>query len=279
MDSIFHEAKPVPPIGCTFVESTLSASLLPMIEQWSQPRYRLLERSLAGTSGSAIEQALLFHAGQGIAVAHVWESTPGFVVPPSYRRFERFEVACESSAAVGLPVNVLRFGRGLVPQGPGVVNLSLAWRTQAMKWSRLETVYAALCQMLQGGLGTFGILATEQAVPGSFSKGHYHLAVDGRKVAGTAQYWRRISNSEQVVLAHAYLLVDADLETLVRQANEFEAVVGSNRVYVADAITNVAYGAKARGRSFSMGGTRRRITPSHVQRLLQHIASSSAVLC
>ena len=248
----------------------------PMVEPSVRRPFTLLDGAPADSDGVAIEQALLQRAAEGVAVAHVWEATPGFVVPASYKRFDRFEAACASFAAQGLPVQLRCSGGGLVPQGPGMVNLSLAWRTHAAMGSAADAVYTALCRLLQASAATFGIVATPQAVSGSFCDGRYNLAVNGRKVAGTAQYWRRASASEQIVLAHACLLVDADLDTLTRHANAFEAEIRSDRVYRSDAITNLARGS---GGPVPAGGTRRRITPPHVVRLLQQGASSSTVLC
>ncbi|WP_428423719.1 lipoyl protein ligase domain-containing protein [Methylibium sp.] len=247
-----------------------------MAEPSVRRQFTLLDGAPADSDGVAIEQTLLRRAADGVAVAHVWEATPGFMVPASYRRFERFEAACESFTDQGLPVQVRCSGGGLVPQGPGMVNLSLAWRTHASMGAAAEAVYVALCRLLQASTATFGIVAAPQAVSGSFCDGRYNLAVNGRKVAGTAQYWRRASASEQIVLAHACLLVDADLETLTRHANAFEAEIGSGRVYLVDAITNLARGS---GGPVPAGGTRRRVTPPHVKRLLQQIATSSAVPC
>jgi hypothetical protein len=42
------------------------------------------------------------------------------------------------------------------------------------------------------------------------------------------------------VLAHALLLVDADVDQLSARANAFEAALGSARRYRADALTTVA---------------------------------------
>ena len=78
---------------------------------------------------------------------------------------------------------------------------------------------------------------------GSFCDGRFNLAVCAqgrlRKIAGSAQYWRR-GNGRQAVLAHALLLIDADPALLSAQANRFETALGSGRHYDAKALTSVA---------------------------------------
>lgn len=210
-----------------------------MLVTSEQPRLRLLLDRDTPEDGMAIERGLLERAADGGPASAVWEPAQSIVVPGSYRRFDRFTMLCDRFASRGWPVSVRRSGGGLVPQGPGMVNVSLAWRTRAGIGHAMEAVYLALCRLLQQVIDPFGVPTTLQAVAGSFCDGRYNLALEGRKVAGTAQYWQRISASEHVVLAHACLLVEADIGTLTRRANEFEAQLGNDREYRLDAITNL----------------------------------------
>lgn len=203
------------------------------------PRLGLLLDRCGHEDGLALEQRLVEGAAAGAALAAVWEPEPSLVVPGSYRRFERFGALCERFAERGWPVWLRRSGGGLVPQGPGMLNLSLAWRTACAMGDAMEPVYGWLCRLLQEAIGPFGLSVQPQAVDGSFCDGRYNLALHGRKVVGTAQYWRRVSASEHVVLAHACVLVEADLLTLVHRANEFEARLGSDRQYHAGAVINL----------------------------------------
>jgi lipoate-protein ligase A len=130
----------------------------------------------------------------------------------------------------------------VVPQGPGLLNLSLVWRTDADAGgapSGTEATYQALCRELAAALARLGIAATPQAVQGSFCDGRFNLAVAGRKLVGTAQSWRRVAG-KPVVLAHAVIVVDADPQALTEAANAFERDLGSGRQYRAEALTSVA---------------------------------------
>jgi lipoate-protein ligase A len=178
-------------------------------------------------------------AKHGRALAHLWEGAPGFVVPRSYERLPLFAAARDRSAASGLPVQVRASGGGLVPQGPGVLNLTLVWPADAAAALDIGGIYQALCGELAAAFAKLGITASPQAVDGSFCDGRYNLAVDGRKLVGTAQSWRRIAG-RQVVLAHAVIVVDTDPQALTRAANAFERAIESDRHYRPEAITSVA---------------------------------------
>ncbi len=74
------------------------------------------------------EQPLFAKASAGEAVAQLWQAPQGLVVPGSYRQFTDLPAVSAHFAARGWPVWLRRSGGGLVPQGPGIINLSLAGR-------------------------------------------------------------------------------------------------------------------------------------------------------
>jgi len=173
-------------------------------------------------------------AATGQARAHLWCGEPGLVVPRSCTTLPGWPAAARAHA-----VQVRASGGGVVPQGPGVWNLSLAWRAGSAAPDGAEALYRALCGELSRALARLDIEAAVQAVEGSFCDGRFNLAVAGRKLAGTAQSWRRI-DGQPAVLAHAVIVVDADPLALTEAANAFERDLGSGRQYRADALTSVA---------------------------------------
>jgi lipoate-protein ligase A len=196
------------------------------------------EHALA--AGCEQEAAWMAHtAHTGRAVAHLWQSVPSLVVPASYRREQHFSAVCAQWGSTGMPVQVRGSGGGLVPQGPGLLNLSLVWRSAAAALTETEPIYRALCSGLAQALAALGVQALPQAVQGSFCDGRFNLAVGGRKLAGTAQTWRRIDGT-MVVLAHAVLLVDADPEALTQRCNALEAALGTGRRYRSECLTSLA---------------------------------------
>lgn len=180
---------------------------------------------------------------QGQATAALWTGVPGLVAPLSYRRHELLDAASAASAERGWPVRLRRSGGGVVPQGPGILNVTLAYPCTGAAGDLAQAVYAHLCDLLGHVLAQLGIAAQARSVQGSFCDGRFNLAVNhqgvARKIAGTAQYWRRASG-RQAVLAHALLLVHANPAQLCAPANQFEADLGSGRHYQADALTSVA---------------------------------------
>jgi lipoate-protein ligase A len=178
-------------------------------------------------------------AATGRATAHLWRGEPGLVVPRNCTTLPGWPAAAQAHRVL-----VRASGGGVVPQGPGLLNLSLVWRTDSNADAGgapngTEAIYRALCDHLTGALARLGIAAAPQEVEGSFCDGRFNLAVAGRKLVGTAQSWRRVAGMS-VVLAHALIVVDADPLALTETVNAFERDLGSGRRYRAEALTSVA---------------------------------------
>ena len=199
--------------------------------------------------GTAREQQVLAELAAcgptGRARAWLWQGVQGLVVPRSYERRPHWTEACAAAAARGWPVQVRASGGGLVPQGPGVWNLSLAWPAPGAVPTGTDAIYRDLCAALAAALARLGIAASPQTVAGSFCDGRYNLAVDGRKLVGTAQAWRRVGGVP-MVLAHAVIVVSADPTELTARANAFEAAPATGTRYRADALTSVALATRQR---------------------------------
>lgn len=185
-----------------------------------------------------LDQAL-----DGSRRAVIWSSSPALVVPRSYRKYERLDVAFQAFAARGLPVRLRRSGGGVVPQGPGILNLTLTYPAQGPHSGGAEGAYRHLCETMMHALAGFGISSQTLPVAGAFCDGRFNLAVSGpegpQKLAGTAQYWRH-RDGRSAVLAHAMLLVNTDVRAITELATEFETALRSGRSYRADAVTDVA---------------------------------------
>lgn len=179
-------------------------------------------------------------AALGLASAHLWTAPTGVVVPRRYAALPGW-AAVAADGRQG-EVQVRASGGGLVPQGPGVWNLSLAWPAPSASPTGTDAVYRGLCQALATAFARLGLAATPQPVEGSFCDGRYNLAVNGRKFVGTAQAWRRVGGVP-MVLAHAVIVVSADPAALTARANAFEAALGTPTRYRADALTSVALAA------------------------------------
>ncbi len=209
--------------------------------------FRLLDAFDTAADPIAAELALLDQLGQ--PVAQLWQAPTSLVVPRNYCTQAGFDTVRARFAAEVCPVHVRPSGGGLVPQGPGILNLSLAYTVPAGVAVRPEPIYLHLCELLRAPLAALGVPTHWQEVEGSFCDGRFNLACDhgeqARKIAGTAQYWRRLRGdgeapSRYAVLAHAVLLVDVDLEAAHQRANAFEQALGTGRRYLVERTTSVA---------------------------------------
>ncbi|KFX20170.1 lipoate--protein ligase family protein [Pectobacterium betavasculorum] len=196
------------------------------------------------------EDELFEHAAAGAAVAKIWQTPQSLVAPRTYTRHAALALVRQRFAVQGCPVFLRKSGGGLVPQGPGIINLSLAYPIQQSLGEAATPIYLHLCEILRDTLDAFGIVSRFQAVNGSFCDGRFNLACgspdEARKIAGTAQYWQPLPNQapgearRHIVLAHAVLLVAVDLPQVHRWANGFERQIGSSRHYDAGKTVDVA---------------------------------------
>ncbi len=213
-------------------------------------------------------------AATGRAAAHLWHGEPGLVVPRSCTSLPGWPAAARAHA-----VQVRASGGGVVPQGPGVLNLSLVWRAGGSTGttpSGTEAIYRALCAELAAGLARLGLVVAPQAVPGSLCDGRFNLALAGRKLAGTAQSWRRVAG-QPVVLAHAVIVVDADPLALTEAANAFERDLGSGRHYRAEALTSVAQAWQGAHGALPPAGLGERLTAALAERFARVLAPREAM--
>jgi len=152
-------------------------------------------------------------------------------------RMANFETACQELSAQGWPVIVRCTGGACVPQGPGVLNLSII-HPKVRGWS-LEDGYALLCNLLTSLLTSYGLTPTTGEVPGSFCDGRFNLQVGGQKLVGTAQRWAGGSRENAAVLAHACLLVDLDLAEATEKINTLYQLCGNSQQFNPEACTTL----------------------------------------
>jgi octanoyl-[GcvH]:protein N-octanoyltransferase len=200
--------------------------------------WRIEDDARAGESAQqrVARDAVLLEAvrrGEAPPTARVWENERCLVAARSDRRLPRFDAAAEALGAAGWPVVVRESGGSAVPQGPGILCLSLVFRPEKSAPCTIESSYDALCRPLEAALADLGVACARSEVHGAFCDGRYDLAVLGRKIAGTAQRWRAgpggPAPGRGALLAHAVLLVDADLGEASAAVNRFYETAGGER--------------------------------------------------
>ncbi|MFC3053319.1 lipoate--protein ligase family protein [Kordiimonas pumila] len=145
--------------------------------------------------------------------ARLWLNERCLVVGKSVARQGAFQVAQKALHQQGMPVVVRDTGGTVVPHGPNVLNLSLFRRVSTGEKSVSDS-YKILCSGVTKTLSSLGVTATVGPVPGSYCDGDYNIVVAGKKLAGTAQRWRKCSDGsgDWLVLTHASISIGADPE-------------------------------------------------------------------
>ena len=153
----------------------------------------------------------------------IWTTNPCLIAPRSYLRSQAFPDACRKMKQLGWPVYVRPTGGDVTPQGLGTFNVSTVFRVKKEEDRNVEAVYRWLCDPLIEWVDSLGKKAGCGSINQSFCDGRFNVAVEGRKLAGTAQRWRACSsrNGDWAVLAHAIVLVDAAIESGVAAVNRF----------------------------------------------------------
>lgn len=144
----------------------------------------------------------------------VWDAAArALTLPERFSRNDRFSEASDRMKRLGWPVSTRRTGGGITPQGPGVINVAVAFQVPPKDAKSVPETYAAICDPLIHASATMGVSAVPGSVQGSFCDGEFNLEVGGRKLVGTAQRWRGAH-----VLCHALVLIDLDLPKAVQAA-------------------------------------------------------------
>lgn len=218
-----------------------------------------LRTYLKSPQPNTLDESLIIEAQHNGPQALIWQGSQGLVVPKTYTQNPLFSTSLDYFNQHQWPISVRLSGGGVVPQGPGIWNISLAWRQYARPTNASEAAYRYLCQPIQAALIDCGIISDTQAVTGSFCDGRFNLAVQHqqqtKKIVGTAQVWKRCSaphpslavsdktpdlTSWHVVLCHALVLVDADVHTVTAQANRLEQVLHRTMRYDVNRICSLA---------------------------------------
>lgn len=128
------------------------------------------------------------------------------VCPANLRRKSGFDAARRNSAARGWPLHLRPTGGGAVPQGPGALNLALAFT--AGRAFTIDDGYRLITQIIRDAIPARW---STGATPNSFCDGAWNLALSDKKVVGTAQRLRPIGGGQRRILAHALILVEGDV--------------------------------------------------------------------
>src|SRR5690554_4897785 len=122
-------------------------------------RFTLHEAPACGDLNSRFDEVLMQYAASHGPSACIWQAPQGLVVPRTYIRSATFDETCVQSAAQGWPVSVRHSGGGVVPQGPGILNISLAYGVEGRPLDHSDAAYQMLCNVISDAASHFGVQA------------------------------------------------------------------------------------------------------------------------
>ncbi len=150
----------------------------------------------------------------------LWTHGRALVAGSRDGRLPDFERARSAYCQQGWEMHLRTSGGGLVVLDEGVLNVSLAWRQEALP--SLEAGYATMRQVLSVALGRLGVDAVASGeVAGSLCPGRSDLSIDNRKLAGISQRRRR-----QFLLVHAFVLVSGRADDRITTGRSFYQLAG-----------------------------------------------------
>ncbi len=173
-------------------------------------------------------------SGRAGSAALLWQCERALAVPAAMRSRPGFDAACARAAGAGWPVHLRATGGDVVPQGPGVLNLTLVFMQPKTDGHMLDAAYLRLTAPIVAALAALGQAASHAPVDGAFCDGRFNVAIGGRKFAGTAQRWRPMPGGH-AVQAHALMLLDGPDAGAVDALNTFYADCGIDRRIAAGA--------------------------------------------
>lgn len=193
-----------------------------------------MERNML--SGALPPDTALSNASQ-IAV---WTTHQALIVPSGMPRITNFDSAAAVLAAQGWPVLERDTGGDLTPQFHGMLNLSMSFTLKDDE-RNIAAAYGRLTQPIIAFLkDEFAINSYASSIAGAFCDGAHNVAIDGRKLAGTAQRWRLMTQtpdrpSVTRVLGHIAVVCSGDLDSALDAVNGFYRAAKMDREVVRDA--------------------------------------------
>lgn len=163
----------------------------------------------------------------------VWRTERALIAPRLSTHAPGFERAARKMSARGWPVFIRDTGGDITPQSPGVVNVTSAFVIPRTDETSIRATYEQFCAPLLTFLSGLGFDAYLASVERSFCDGAFNIAIEGKKLAGTAQKWRLVRTADGepgiAVLAHAAILADADIAESISETNLFYRLCGVDR--------------------------------------------------
>lgn len=173
----------------------------------------------------------------------VWEPAENVMVLPASSKWLATPQLTNHMAKLGWQLTQRKTGGSPVPQAPGVLNLSMVYPWPSELELSTSKSYQLLIDILALWLANYGIKAKTGEVEGAYCNGAFNLSINDKKFIGTAQRICRTSvvNSKRkvAVLAHAFILIDSNINNLVDAVNQCYLQSGYTEVFSRSAMTSL----------------------------------------
>ncbi len=159
--------------------------------------------------------------GNDIFLCMFWEASHRCLVAPKSMQRILGEASAQGERE-RWPIFYRSTGGDVTPQGPGIVNFSVAYTRPAGERSSISQSYEDLCSPILSALKRVGLLGWTGSIKDSFCDGSYNVVVGNKKFAGTAQRITKTSSAPRrtAILAHALMMVDGTAHDGVNAINQ-----------------------------------------------------------
>ncbi|QUM82078.1 lipoate--protein ligase [Moritella sp. 5] len=167
----------------------------------------------------------------------LWQAKTPTLVLPAGNKWPESSTLKQALAEQYWQVLSRQTGGAPVPQSPGIINLSHIYIWPEKTPYSTVTAYENLCSVLNDFFSQYGLESGAAATPFSYCDGDYNLNINGRKIVGTAQRVILKKGGRKIVLAQAFILIDAQLDELIKPVNLCYGILGKTPLVKASAHT------------------------------------------
>jgi len=149
----------------------------------------------------------------------LWQAKTPTLVLPSGNKWPESDKLKDALANNNWQLLSRKTGGAPVPQCPGVINLSHMYVWPDEQAYSITAAYQNLCAVLNTFFSALGLKSKAHATEFSYCDGDYNLNINGKKIVGTAQRVILKKGGGRIVLAQAFILIDALLDDLIKPVN------------------------------------------------------------
>ncbi|MGR5299523.1 lipoate--protein ligase family protein [Vibrio alfacsensis] len=189
-------------------------------------RYRAIE--VADVLSKEDELIKQVQSNQLSQVLLLWQVKSPTLVLPAGKKWPIFDELEQALQHANWKLFSRKTGGAPVPQVPGIINLSHIYHWPKGQPYDIKQAYLNLCSVLTAFFDQLGVNVAVHATPNSYCDGDYNLNIKGQKVVGTAQRVLLKKGGGNVVLSQACILIDVDVEKIVKPVQLCNHLCGYN---------------------------------------------------